>query len=155
MRSIEHLSHFQCCDCSGWFSIGDAPVDRHSWWCPWCGALIHYEPAMDPSPDGTESLLTRLKRFTDHSANEASTRLRTSGGRLGAPPSHEELKNLLMRIRALDDPGILGCGFGLGAINVYVRDVATEDRIRVVIGDVPVEFSITENADLYWLSTDE
>lgn len=35
--SIEILSHFQCSNCTKWWSIGDAPKDREGWYCPWCG----------------------------------------------------------------------------------------------------------------------
>jgi len=34
--SVEHLVHFQCSLCKGWWSIGDAPADRNEWCCPWC-----------------------------------------------------------------------------------------------------------------------
>ena len=36
-RSVEALSHFNCGTCKKWFSIGDAPTDRNSYYCPWCG----------------------------------------------------------------------------------------------------------------------
>lgn len=36
-RSHEDLSHFWCKLCNKWWSIGDAPVDKTDWYCPWCG----------------------------------------------------------------------------------------------------------------------
>ncbi|MGF0068419.1 hypothetical protein [Candidatus Spyradosoma sp. SGI.093] len=53
MVSIEKLSHFRCGRCGGWFSIGDAPEDRATWFCPWCGNRETHAKAPDvpaPSP---------------------------------------------------------------------------------------------------------
>jgi hypothetical protein len=36
-QAIEQLTHFQCGACEGWWSIGDAPDDKETWFCPWCG----------------------------------------------------------------------------------------------------------------------
>ena len=36
-RSIESLSHFWCVSCKKWWSIGDAPLAKKDWYCPWCG----------------------------------------------------------------------------------------------------------------------
>lgn len=36
-RSLERLTHFRCGSCCKWWSIGDAPLDREVWFCPWCG----------------------------------------------------------------------------------------------------------------------
>lgn len=36
-KSIERLHHFNCGKCKKWWSIGDAPVDKRDWFCPWCG----------------------------------------------------------------------------------------------------------------------
>ncbi len=36
-RSEEILTHFQCSDCKGWWTIGDAPKESEHWFCPWCG----------------------------------------------------------------------------------------------------------------------
>lgn len=36
-RSTEILSHFQCKACDKWWSVGDAPADKKTWFCPWCG----------------------------------------------------------------------------------------------------------------------
>mgnify|MGYP001594402500 CR=1 FL=1 len=35
--SIEQLSHFICGVCGKWWTIGDAPVNKKQWFCPWCG----------------------------------------------------------------------------------------------------------------------
>jgi hypothetical protein len=37
LRSIEHFNHFRCGHCDGWWGIGDAPMKRTKWFCPWCG----------------------------------------------------------------------------------------------------------------------
>ncbi|OGZ15685.1 MAG: hypothetical protein A3J08_01380 [Candidatus Lloydbacteria bacterium RIFCSPLOWO2_02_FULL_51_11] len=37
-RKIEKLSHFSCGVCKKWWSVGDAPEKRRTWYCPWCGA---------------------------------------------------------------------------------------------------------------------
>jgi hypothetical protein len=37
IRSIEQLSHFLCTFCNKWWSIGDAPIEKKKWFCPWCG----------------------------------------------------------------------------------------------------------------------
>lgn len=49
-RSFENLSHFKCDSCDKWWCIGDAPVDKKEWWCPWCGtANVEFEePKVDP-----------------------------------------------------------------------------------------------------------
>ncbi|MBU6321143.1 hypothetical protein KGO04_01205 [Patescibacteria group bacterium] len=36
-RSVEKLSHFRCAHCGKWWSVGDAPLAKKVWWCPWCG----------------------------------------------------------------------------------------------------------------------
>lgn len=36
-RSLEVLSHFWCRHCEKWWSIGDAPLEKKDWFCPWCG----------------------------------------------------------------------------------------------------------------------
>jgi transcription elongation factor Elf1 len=36
-RSIEQLSHFRCGKCNKWWSVGDAPLSKKVWHCPWCG----------------------------------------------------------------------------------------------------------------------
>ena len=36
-RNIELLHHFSCQHCGKWWSIGDAPVEKQEWFCPWCG----------------------------------------------------------------------------------------------------------------------
>lgn len=36
-RVIERLNHFRCGSCRKWWSIGDAPKGKRSWFCPWCG----------------------------------------------------------------------------------------------------------------------
>ena len=36
-RSLELLSHFWCKQCKKWWSIGDAPLTKRDWFCPWCG----------------------------------------------------------------------------------------------------------------------
>lgn len=38
-KSVEHLTHFRCNACNGWWSIGDAP-ERDYWFCPWCGVKL-------------------------------------------------------------------------------------------------------------------
>ena len=35
--SIERLTHFRCASCQYWWSIGDAPENKKTWFCPWCG----------------------------------------------------------------------------------------------------------------------
>jgi rubrerythrin len=37
-RSVEKLSHFRCGVCSKWWSVGDAPISKKEWFCPWCGS---------------------------------------------------------------------------------------------------------------------
>ena len=41
-RSAEIIHHFHCCDCGRWWSVGDAPVRKTVWFCPWCGAKGKY-----------------------------------------------------------------------------------------------------------------
>jgi transcription elongation factor Elf1 len=36
-KTVEKLSHFQCGHCQKWWAIGDAPLSRQKWYCPWCG----------------------------------------------------------------------------------------------------------------------
>lgn len=52
-RSVESLSHFQCESCDKWWSIGDAPLDKKSWYCPWCGHqnYEHEEQKTGPVPE--------------------------------------------------------------------------------------------------------
>jgi len=35
--SLERLVHFHCAYCKKWWSIGDAPREKTTWFCPWCG----------------------------------------------------------------------------------------------------------------------
>ena len=46
----EFIRHFTCGMCGKWFAIGDAPKDRNTWSCPWCGI----EQAFTPDEDGLE-----------------------------------------------------------------------------------------------------
>lgn len=39
-KSIEKLVYFRCNNCNKWWTIGDAPIKRKKWWCPWCGKII-------------------------------------------------------------------------------------------------------------------
>ena len=41
--SVELLVHFQCSGCLGWWTVGDAPNDRLTWNCPWCGQQLSLE----------------------------------------------------------------------------------------------------------------
>lgn len=41
--STEILVHFQCGECKKWWTIGDAPIEKTEWVCPWCGALRKIE----------------------------------------------------------------------------------------------------------------
>jgi rRNA maturation endonuclease Nob1 len=49
--SREILYHFQCEQCQKWWSISDAPVDKKSWYCPWCGTLQTFEKINHPPVD--------------------------------------------------------------------------------------------------------
>jgi len=40
-RSIEQLNHFRCGTCNKWWSVGDAPLSKKVWYCPWCGLEAH------------------------------------------------------------------------------------------------------------------
>lgn len=42
-RTTEQLSHFSCATCEKWWTIGDAPVDKTDWYCPWCGEKNIYK----------------------------------------------------------------------------------------------------------------
>ncbi len=42
-RSVEKLNHFRCIDCNKWWSIGDAPIEKTEWFCPWCGKKGEYQ----------------------------------------------------------------------------------------------------------------
>ena len=37
-KSTEKLTHFQCGVCRKWWTIGDAPLKKDNWFCPWCGS---------------------------------------------------------------------------------------------------------------------
>jgi predicted RNA-binding Zn-ribbon protein involved in translation (DUF1610 family) len=45
VRSIEYFHHFRCGHCNGWWGIGDAPMKRKKWFCPWCGKENIYKKA--------------------------------------------------------------------------------------------------------------
>lgn len=42
-RKIEQLNHFSCDKCGKWWTIGDAPKAKISWFCPWCGSEVKYK----------------------------------------------------------------------------------------------------------------
>ncbi|KKU70577.1 MAG: hypothetical protein UX94_C0004G0041 [Parcubacteria group bacterium GW2011_GWA2_47_21] len=42
-RSIEKLHHFVCQKCKRWWTVGDAPVAKKIWFCPWCGKKNNYK----------------------------------------------------------------------------------------------------------------
>jgi hypothetical protein len=46
LKCVEHLTHFRCGVCNGWWSIGDAP-ERDHWFCPWCGAKLETQPSAE------------------------------------------------------------------------------------------------------------
>ena len=37
--AIEELVHFRCTACGGWWTIGDAKIDR-DYFCPYCGRQL-------------------------------------------------------------------------------------------------------------------
>lgn len=39
---IEKLAHFSCVKCKKWWTVGDAPVSKKKWFCPWCGEMGNY-----------------------------------------------------------------------------------------------------------------
>ncbi|MGB7957703.1 MAG: hypothetical protein WCF77_02570 [Minisyncoccia bacterium] len=41
-RAVELLHHFRCHACDWWWSVGDAPIRKTVWFCPWCGAKGKY-----------------------------------------------------------------------------------------------------------------
>ena len=42
-RTLEVLNHFKCIFCKKWWSIGDAPLRRKKFYCPWCGKINKYK----------------------------------------------------------------------------------------------------------------
>lgn len=70
-RSIEKLSHFECASCQKWWSVGDAPEDKKTWYCAWCGHS-NTEEESPPKPEeqsfnyfGTEEALKWLQTLDD------------------------------------------------------------------------------------------
>ena len=57
--SIETLYHFNCSECGGWWSIGDAP-DKLTWLCPHCS---HKSETQLHSTATTLEWLSELRRF--------------------------------------------------------------------------------------------
>lgn len=51
---VETLTHFRCAVCGCWWSIGDAPLDRQMWYCPWCGSYHRMEPYVPNYADAGE-----------------------------------------------------------------------------------------------------
>ncbi|MEI6480094.1 MAG: hypothetical protein WCO12_01045 [bacterium] len=45
--SVEKLSHFRCCLCGKWWSIGDA-LKRKEWHCPRCGEKQEFSTESKP-----------------------------------------------------------------------------------------------------------
>lgn len=41
-KSKEIIFHFLCEKCSKWWSVGDAPEEKNTWFCPWCGHANKY-----------------------------------------------------------------------------------------------------------------
>ncbi|MBI3397026.1 hypothetical protein HY045_00970 [Candidatus Woesebacteria bacterium] len=39
IRSKEVLTHFRCIFCNKWWTIGEVPITKTKWFCPWCGKL--------------------------------------------------------------------------------------------------------------------
>jgi predicted RNA-binding Zn-ribbon protein involved in translation (DUF1610 family) len=37
LKTTEKLQHYQCGNCTKWWSIGDADPRKQKWFCPWCG----------------------------------------------------------------------------------------------------------------------
>lgn len=57
---LEHLYHFSCPFCKGWFSIGDA-VKKYSWCCPHCSkhfTVDYKELKLKPGYQTSEFWLT-------------------------------------------------------------------------------------------------
>ena len=63
-RSIENLHHFQCDKCNKWWSIGDAPKLKTTWWCPWCGEK-HEPPPPDPEEGTIAGILIWKEKVTN------------------------------------------------------------------------------------------
>lgn len=42
-RSVEKLNRFRCIECNKWWSVGDAPIEKTEWFCPWCGKNGKYQ----------------------------------------------------------------------------------------------------------------
>ncbi|MEL0082279.1 MAG: hypothetical protein VW985_04455 [Gammaproteobacteria bacterium] len=53
-RSLERLHHFSCVECKKWWSIGDAPVERNRWFCPWCGCNQLFESRQELSVNSAQ-----------------------------------------------------------------------------------------------------
>ena len=55
--SKEDLYHFQCPseECRKWWTVGDAPLDKRKWYCPWCGdeAIYDLRKANDYNSSGS------------------------------------------------------------------------------------------------------
>lgn len=37
IRITENISHFSCISCEKKWSVVDAPKEKTTWFCPWCG----------------------------------------------------------------------------------------------------------------------
>ncbi len=42
-KSTEILNHFHCIFCKKWWTVGDIPLEKKNWYCPWCGKENKYE----------------------------------------------------------------------------------------------------------------
>lgn len=56
-HSIEHLVHFNCAACHKWWSVGDAPLQKRIWFCPWCGRRQRFDLREDTASHPTEQRL--------------------------------------------------------------------------------------------------
>jgi rRNA maturation endonuclease Nob1 len=63
--SREILYHFRCEACQKWWSIGDAPAGKKSWYCPWCGILQTFEIVTENKPaDAPHNITSQQKSDT-------------------------------------------------------------------------------------------
>lgn len=73
--SIETLYHFNCHNCGGWWSVGDAPT-LPFWFCPHCGFTTIAKPVevTEPKRGAESTLLSIAGGLAARAIEEALTR---------------------------------------------------------------------------------
>jgi hypothetical protein len=69
-RANEIVSYFKCKACDKFWRIVDAPEDKKSWFCPWCGLGQMEDPEHKPQDVPAWDQAQELKKTLEEASKE-------------------------------------------------------------------------------------